>query len=97
VSLRRSFDGGEPIRPESVGRLGGTQEERRVTRSRVLAVGTLACPRCDAPIAPGANSLAPTDGLACPFCGHSGRVRDFLSLASPARPARVTVRVAEPG
>ena len=34
-----------------------------------------------------------TGTLACPVCRHGGRVRDFLSLAAPARPARVAVRV----
>ena len=58
-----------------------------------MAVGTLACPVCDAPVAPGPAALSPTDALRCPICDHGGAVRDFLSLASPARPARVQVRV----
>jgi hypothetical protein len=37
--------------------------------------------------------MAPADALDCPFCAHGGRVRDFLSLAAPTRPARVEVRV----
>jgi hypothetical protein len=94
VSLHRSFDGGEPARPES-GRLAGTQEERRVLRSSHMAVGTLACPRCDAPVMPGPVALRPADPLGCPYCAHSGAVRDFLSLAPPSRPARVAVRVVE--
>jgi len=72
--------------------MSGTEEERRVTRSTRIATGTLACPRCDAPVAPAAP-LAPSDGLVCPFCLHSGAVRDFLSLAAPTRPARVVVRM----
>ena len=31
--------------------------------------------------------------LGCPYCDHTAAVRDFLSLASPTRPARVAVRV----
>jgi hypothetical protein len=95
VSIHRGLDGAEPLRPDPVGRLGGTQEERRVARSSHLASGTLACPACDAPVAPDGVML-PADALGCPYCGHGGAVRDFLSLAAPTRPARVTVRVVLP-
>ena len=62
-------------------------------RAGLLAVGTLACSRCDAPVAPTSPSMSPADPLTCPFCEHTARVRDFLSLAPPSRPARVAVRV----
>ncbi len=94
------MDGSEPVRPDPIGRLGGTQEERKVTRSRILAAGTLACPACDAPVAPPAPPdppLTPAAALTCPVCAHAGAVRDFLSLATPTRPARVEVRVVERG
>jgi hypothetical protein len=68
-------------------------EERRATRSDRLASGTLACSRCDAPVAVGPQGLHLADLLSCPFCRHRGPVREFLSLATPGRPARVTVRV----
>ncbi len=80
-------DHGEPV-----GRLSGIEEERHVARTTVLATGTLACPRCDAPVMP-AGPVAPAAPIACPYCAHAGAVRDFLSLAPPARPARVEVRV----
>jgi hypothetical protein len=67
--------------------------DRLSVRSTRLCSGTLACRRCDAPIAAGADRLALTDELSCPFCHHRGPVRDFLSLALPTRPARVVVRV----
>jgi hypothetical protein len=70
------------------------EERRRAARAGVIASGTLACARCDAPVAPGPRALSLTDQLSCPFCDHSGVVRDFLSLAAPNRPARVTIRVA---
>lgn len=70
----------------------GHHELRRADRS-LLAVGTMACPECDAPVVPGPGGARPADALACPYCGHAGRVRDFLSLSPPARPARVAVRV----
>jgi hypothetical protein len=92
VALHRGIDGSEPLRPDPVARLAGPVEERRDARSTVLAVGSLACPACDAPVAP-AGPVAPADPVACPFCGHGARVRNFLSLAVPSRPARVTVRV----
>jgi len=95
VGFERGIDGAEPLRPEPVGRISGPREERRVGRSGLLAVGTLACPACDAPVAPSEASMAPAAPLHCPFCAHAGAVRDFLSLALPSRPARVEVRVVE--
>lgn len=68
-------------------------EHRHSERSAPLATGTLACPRCDAPVALAAGPHAPIEALWCPFCRHGARLRDFLSLAEPSRPARVTVRV----
>jgi hypothetical protein len=76
-------------RPKPV---AGAHERRDAVRGH-LGTGTLACPRCDAPVL-GVGRLLATDGLDCPFCGHGAVVRDFLSLAQPARPARVAVRVA---
>lgn len=69
------------------------EEKRQSIRSSVLGTGTLACPGCDAPIAPGARPLLLTDPIACPFCDERGVVRDFLSLTAPTRPARVVIRV----
>jgi hypothetical protein len=67
-------------------------EARRVTHSSRLATGTLACRRCDAPVALG-GPVSPAAPLTCPYCSNAGAVRDFLSLAPPTRPARVVVRV----
>lgn len=92
MSFLRGIDGGEPLRPERAGGGPGLEEERRAARSTLVATGTLACPRCDAPVAP-AGAMAPSDPLGCPYCPHTARVRDFLSLAPPARPARVDVRI----
>jgi hypothetical protein len=92
VSFQRGIDGSEPLRPEQI----GPQEERRVVRrSSVLAVGTLACPSCDAPVSPGDGPVGPADQLACPYCGRSGAVREFLTLGAPSRPAHVVVRVVD--
>jgi hypothetical protein len=68
-------------------------EHRHSERSAPVATGTLACPRCDAPVAlsPGAHS--PVEPLRCPYCLLGGVVRDFLSLRAPSRPARVAVHV----
>lgn len=68
-------------------------QERRSICSGDVCSGTLACPRCDAPVAAGEVGLALSAQLHCPFCRHQAPVRDFLSLASPTRPARVIVRV----
>jgi hypothetical protein len=97
MSLHRGIDGSDPARPTPVSRVGGSHEERRDARSSHLATGTLACPRCDAPVAPGAGRVSPAAPIACPFCAHAGAVREFLSLAAPSRPARVAVRVVHGG
>lgn len=93
MALHRGIDGSEPVRPEPITRLAGSEEERRAARSRVMATGTLACPACDAPVAPAAP-VGPADTLGCPYCAHAAAVRDFLALGEPTRPARVVVRVA---
>lgn len=89
MALQRGADGWDPV-----GRLNGAgaEEERRAADAGVLATGTLACPVCDAPVAP-AGPLAPAQWVGCPFCSHAGAVREFLTLGEPSRPARVTVRV----
>lgn len=89
MALERGFDSADPVRaPE------GTHEvERRIGRSTRVAVGTLACPGCDAPVAPAEGGVSPADRIACPYCGTTGFVRDFLSLDQPTRPARVVVRI----
>jgi hypothetical protein len=68
------------------------QGERRVARSGWVGTGTLACDRCDAPVALTEGPVVATDTLTCPFCSHRAPARDFLSLAPPTRPARVEVR-----
>ena len=93
MSFQRDFDGSEPARPEPVTRLAGAKADSLVARTGHLASGTLACPRCDAPVALGAGHASPADPLGCPFCDHTATVREFLSLTSPTRPARVAVRV----
>jgi hypothetical protein len=68
-------------------------QERRATRTDRLAEATIACRRCDAPVAVGPEPRSLTDQLSCPFCGHSGPIRDFLSLGLPTRPTRVVLRI----
>jgi hypothetical protein len=94
VSFQRGIDGPDPVGGESpFGRRATAREEiRRPSRSTRVATGTLACPRCDAPVAL-AGPVAPAAPLLCPFCAYDGAVRDFLSLAPPSRPARVAVRL----
>lgn len=67
-------------------------EELRPARTGRVASGSLACPRCDAPVHL-AGIAGPAAPLGCPFCEHAAPLRDFLSLGAPTRPARVTVRV----
>jgi hypothetical protein len=91
VALHRSIDGSGAVRPDSEGRI--VHEERRIAATGIVAVGTLACPECDAPVALGERRVSPPDPLSCPFCAHHAAARDFLSLKTPTRPARVAVRI----
>jgi hypothetical protein len=93
VSFQRGIDGGEPVRPDPVAGTAETHDHRRRRTAGRLGTGTLACPRCDAPVALAPGPAAVGAALGCPYCDHTGTVRDFLSLAAPARPARVEVRV----
>jgi hypothetical protein len=93
VALHREIEGAQGVPPQPVERLAGQQEPRRAESSWRVATGTLACPSCDAPVLPGPGGMSPLDSISCSFCRHAGAVRDFLSLAVPTRPTRVTVRV----
>ena len=42
-------------------------EEIRPGHSGLVAVGTLACPGCDAPVSPGDRPLRVTDAIECPY------------------------------
>ena len=90
MGFERQSDGADPLRDRAAAPL---REERLDARSGLLTVGTLACPECDAPVALGDRALSPAHALACPYCLHAAPLRDFLSLAAPARPARVEVRI----
>jgi len=92
VAFHRGIDGSDPVRSEPIATTAGAEELRRVARSSLLATGTLACPECDAPVAP-PGPVRPADPIRCPYCYHGAAVRDFLSLEAPSRPARVEVRV----
>jgi hypothetical protein len=94
VGLHRGIDGSDPVGAYPVAPAAGAHHEHRPARSTRVATGTLACPRCDAPVALAAP-VSPADALFCPFCRHAGVSRDFLSLAAPARPTRVAVRVVQ--
>jgi hypothetical protein len=89
-----------PINPRSANgdarAVPAHEEVRRAPRSTQFAEGTLACNQCDAPVALADGPRSLTDSLMCPFCGHQGVVREFLSLAVPTRPTRVALSVVVP-
>jgi hypothetical protein len=95
VTFNRGIDDPGALRPEPVGGLAGAYDQRQTARSSRLAAGTLACPACDAPVLPGDGPMTPMDRMSCPVCHEAGVLRDFLSLATPTRPARVVVRVVQ--
>lgn len=93
MSFSSGIDGPERVRWRAIAQTAGAHaHEHRLARAGRLGTGTLACSRCDAPVALG-GPVSPGAGITCPFCGHRASVRDFLSLALPTRPARVQVRV----
>jgi hypothetical protein len=69
------------------------EQKLPAVRSSRLAAGTLACSRCDAPVALGAEAVSLCDQLVCPYCHTRAPSREFLSLALPTRAAHVVVRV----
>jgi hypothetical protein len=91
MAIQRGIDGADPVRPDSEGRI--VHQEWRIAQTGIVAVGTLACPQCDAPVALAEERVSPPDPLSCPFCAHHAPAREFLSLKTPTRPARVVVRV----
>jgi hypothetical protein len=74
-------------------RVAGLREIRKADSSMQMAVGTLACPDCDAPVFLGGRAMSPAEPLSCSFCAREGAVRDFLSLGEPTRATHVVVRV----
>jgi hypothetical protein len=100
MSFHGGIGGSDPLRGERVSGLPGTYMQRRSTRTWRLGTGTLACPQCDAPVSLGGSIGLTTHTLHCPYCAHSGLLRDFLSLATPqhpARPAKVQIRIVPNG
>ncbi len=93
MAFARGIDGSDPARPQPVSARSGAYEPREASRRWRLGPATLACPACDAPVSLGGRAVKLTVRLDCPFCRHAAPLRDFLSLASPARPARVAVRM----
>ena len=77
-------------RPEEV---PGFFEERRSWRTGFVGRGSLACPRCDAPAPLLSQPAGPGEPLGCPYCDHTGAVRDFLTFSEPLRAPRVNVFV----
>ncbi|MBW3652855.1 MAG: hypothetical protein KY433_04520 [Actinobacteria bacterium] len=92
MTFQRGIDGSDPVRARPISARAGAHEDRDASRSWRVSTGTLACPRCDAPVALGGRAVSLAEDLDCPFCRHSAAVRDFLSLGAPSRPARVEVR-----
>lgn len=94
-ALRRDGSRFSSTRPSA--RLVRVYDEQRLSnRTSRLGAGSLACPRCDAPVLIGPEARSPDSPTSCPFCDHGAPLREFLSLEQPTRPARVIVRVARP-
>jgi hypothetical protein len=93
VSFESPGRSSDPRQARPAGARIGHHEKRPASRPWHLATGSLACPQCDAPVILAADRARPTDLLQCPFCDRAGAIRDFLSLAMPARAPRVHVLV----
>jgi len=94
VSFSRSFNASTSGASDATRRFTVHEEKRRAIDTTQLGIATLACAVCDAPVAIGPWPHAPAQMLSCPFCAHRAPLREFLSLAAPTRPARVSVRLA---
>ena len=93
MAFQRGIDGSDPLRAQPIAARADWIEERHAARPWRLGPGTLACPRCDAPVSLGGRAARFSEDLRCPFCAHAAPLREFLSLALPSRPARVEVRM----
>jgi hypothetical protein len=89
--LLRSDGDFEPRR--AVDDPAGLHEHRRSSRVWHVGTGGLACPSCDAPVILAMRRVSVREAMLCPFCDHTGVVRDFLSLAQPPRAPRVNVLI----
>jgi hypothetical protein len=97
MSFLRDIDGSGRGGRDPLSQIPGAHEEdRRTSHSTLLGLGTLACNRCDAPVAPAGRALSPADAIECPYCRQRATVREFLSLEPPTRPARVAIHVRRP-
>jgi hypothetical protein len=92
MGLFRDTHAGRSDRDEPV---LGHEELRPSSRVGLLDVGTLACARCDVPVAL-ERAASPSESLSCPYCLHTAAMHEFLTLGAPTRPAHVVVTVALP-
>jgi hypothetical protein len=69
----------EPLPGERKVRAADIRHEWQVSRDgiEVIAHGALVCPQCDAPLVI-ARPLPAGAAIACGFCDHRGRAREFL-------------------
>lgn len=93
MAFQRGIDGSDPLRAQPIAARADWIEESHAARPWRLGPGTLACPRCDAPVSLGGRAAKFSEDLHCPFCAHAAPLREFLSLALPSRPARVEIRM----
>jgi len=72
------------------------ERKRLVTDGvQVLARGAMLCPSCALPIAP-TSRAKPKARMRCGWCGHTGRVADFVRgdiVDTPANEVRVVARI----
>jgi hypothetical protein len=93
VGLHLDHGGSERLGTDGEARSARPAREWAILRQRpeLLAEGTLACPRCELPIALGAR-VAASEGLACPYCERHGPANEFLRLGvSGPRGSQVAV------
>lgn len=93
MAFQRGTDGSDAPRAQPITARAAAHEERHASRPWRLGPATLACPRCDAPVALGGRAVRFSEHLDCPFCRHTGPLREFVSLALPSRPARIEIRM----
>jgi len=80
VALHLDPQGQEPVRETRNVRVADIGEERRVVRDGIqrIAHGALVCPSCNIPVVI-EDAIAAGAEIACGYCDHAARAREFVA------------------
>lgn len=80
MALHLDPQGSEPARETRHVRVADIDEQRQVVRDGIqqIAHGALVCPSCDLPVVID-EPVAAGDEIACGYCEHEARAREFVA------------------